>query len=107
MAALGTSTTAVTPRRAAGRVPTQQRSRERVERMLAAASEIIEKHGSDAMRMSEVAERAGVPIGSLYQFFPDKGALIRTLAERYNALGRECIEKELAPVKSLDELGDA
>src|SRR5205809_464260 len=80
-------------------MPTQQRSRERVERMLAAASEIIEKHGSDAMRMSEVAERAGVPIGSLYQFFPDKRALIRTLAERYNALGRKCIEKELAPVK--------
>ena len=88
-------------------MPTQQRSRERVERMLAAASEIIEKHGSDAMRMSEVAERAGVPIGSLYQFFSDKGALIRTLAERYNALGRECIEKELAPVETLDELSDA
>jgi AcrR family transcriptional regulator len=93
--------------RPAARVPMQQRSRERVERMLAAASELIEKGGSDAMRMSEVAERAGVPIGSLYQFFPDKGAIIRTLAERYNALGRECIEKELAPVRTLDELGDA
>jgi AcrR family transcriptional regulator len=107
MAALGTSTTAVTPRRAAARVPTQQRSRERVERMLAAASELIEKGGSDAMKMSEVAERAGVPIGSLYQFFPDKGAIIRTLAERYNAAGRDCIEKELAPVKTPAELGDA
>ena len=48
------------------------------------------------MRMSEVAERAGVPIGSLYQFFPDKGAIIRTLADRYNALGRACIEEELS-----------
>jgi AcrR family transcriptional regulator len=94
-------------RQAAARVPTQQRSRERVERMLAAASELIERGGSDAMKMSEVAERAGVPIGSLYQFFPDKGAIIRTLAERYNALGRECIVKELAPVHTLDELGDA
>jgi AcrR family transcriptional regulator len=92
---------------AAARVPTQQRSRERVERMLAAASELIERGGSDAMKMSEVAERAGVPIGSLYQFFPDKGAIIRTLAERYNAAGRDCIEKELAPVQTLAELGDA
>jgi len=92
---------------AAAKIPTQQRSRERVERMLAAASALISEGGSDAMRMSEVAERASVPIGSLYQFFPDKGAIIRTLAERYNALGRECIEKELAPVRSLDELSGA
>ena len=91
----------------AARVPTQQRSRERVERMLAAASALIEKGGSDAMKMSEVAERAGVPIGSLYQFFPDKGAIIRTLADRYNRLGCDCIEKELAFVRSLEELRDA
>src|SRR5262245_5649672 len=106
MAASGTSAAAQTVKSAA-RVPTQQRSRERVERMLAAASELIEKGGSDTMKMSEVAERAGVPIGSLYQFFPDKGAIIRTLAERYNALGRDCIDKELAPVQTLGELGDA
>ena len=59
------------------------------------------------MRMSEVAERAGVPIGSLYQFFPDKGAIVRTLAERYNALGRACIEEGLADVADLDGLRDA
>ena len=92
---------------AAAKIPTQQRSRERVERMLAAASVLIAEGGSDAMRMSEVAERAGVPIGSLYQFFPDKGAIIRTLAERYNALGRECIEDGLADVRDLDGLRDA
>jgi AcrR family transcriptional regulator len=88
-------------------MPTQQRSRERVERMLAAAGELIARNGSDAMRMSEVAERAGVPIGSLYQFFPDKRAIIHTLAERYNAAGRACIEKELAPVRTLDDLKQA
>jgi AcrR family transcriptional regulator len=99
---------AAQPRRSAmAKLPTQQRSRERVERMLAAASALIAKSGSDAMRMSEVAERAGVPIGSLYQFFPDKGAIIRTLAERYNALGRACIEEELSDVRDLDGLNDA
>jgi AcrR family transcriptional regulator len=59
------------------------------------------------MRMGEVAERAGVSIGSLYQFFPDKAAVIRTLAERYNASGRACIEVELAAVRNKAELGVA
>ena len=82
------------------RAPSQKRSRERVERMLTAASEVIAEHGSDAMRMGEVAERAGVSIGSLYQYFPDKGSIIRTLADRYNTLGRDCIEAELADVSA-------
>jgi len=103
----GTSSRISESRKPAGRVPTQQRSRERVERMLAAASELIARDGSDAMRMSEVAERAGVAIGSLYQFFPDKAAIIHTLAERHNTAGRACIEKELAPVRTLDELKQA
>jgi AcrR family transcriptional regulator len=77
------------------RAPMQQRSRERVERILEVASALIAATGSDAMRMSEVAEKSGISIGSLYQYFPDKGAILRTLAERYNAQGRECIEAEL------------
>lgn len=84
------------------RAPSQKRSRERVERMLRAASEVIAEQGSDAMRMGEVAERAGVSIGSLYQYFPDKGSIIRTLADRYNALGRDCIEGELADVSDAE-----
>jgi AcrR family transcriptional regulator len=109
MSSTAASNASAQPRRSAAmaKLPTQQRSRERVERMLAAASALIAESGSDAMRMSEVAERAGVPIGSLYQFFPDKGAIIRTLAERYNALGRACIEKELSNVPDLKGLNDA
>ncbi len=80
------------------RAPSQARSRERVEKMLAAARDLIAEKGSDALRMGEVAERAGVSIGSLYQFFPDKAAVIRTLAERYNAEGRACIADGLAGI---------
>ncbi|KXF75332.1 TetR family transcriptional regulator [Paramesorhizobium deserti] len=86
---------------AARKQPTQQRSRERVERMLEAAAALIAEKGSDALKMGEVAERAGVPIGSLYQFFPDKSAIILTLAERYNALSRECIGEGLADVRDM------
>ncbi|GGB53170.1 TetR family transcriptional regulator [Tistrella bauzanensis] len=83
---------------AARRQPSQQRSRERVERMLAAAQQIIAERGSDALRMADVAERAGVSIGSLYQFFPDKAAIIRSLAERCTSQSRACIEDGLAAV---------
>ncbi len=102
-----TTTAGVTKGEATRRLPTQQRSRERVERMLAVATELIARKGSDAVRMSEVADAAGVPIGSLYQFFPDKSALILALAERYNALGRACIQAELEPVHDQASLADA
>ena len=84
--------------------PIQQRSRERVERILAAATSLIEELGSDALRMSDVAERAGISIGSLYQYFPDKGSIIRILAERFNEEGRACIRSELAEVQTAEEL---
>jgi AcrR family transcriptional regulator len=88
---------------ASGRAPTQQRSRERVERILAVATALIAREGSDALRMSEIAEAAAVSIGSLYQYFPDKSAVLREIAERYNAEGRRCVQLLLDPVK--DEAG--
>ena len=81
------------------RMPSQRRSRERVARILECATALIGERGSDAVRMSDVAEMAGISIGSLYQYFPDKSAIIRTLAERYNAQSLACIEAELAPVR--------
>ncbi|MGQ3072908.1 MAG: TetR family transcriptional regulator [Ferrovibrionaceae bacterium] len=89
------------------RTPSQARSRERVEKMLAAARDLIAEKGADALRMGEVAERAQVSIGSLYQFFPDKAAVIRTLAERYNAQGRACIADGLAGITDIAGLRTA
>lgn len=40
---------------------------------------------ADAFRVSDIVERAGVPFGSVYQYFPDRTAIIGTLAEHYNA----------------------
>jgi len=54
--------------------------------------------------MSDVASRAGISIGSLYQYFPDKAALIRQLAERYQAENRRCVVEALASVETLDAL---
>ena len=46
--------------------------------------------------MSDIVERTGVAFGSLYQYFPDKTAIIGTLAERYNAVGRDCVRRDLS-----------
>jgi AcrR family transcriptional regulator len=57
--------------------------------------------------MSDVVARSGVPFGSLYQYFPDKTAIIGTLAERYNAVGRDCVRRDLAVVKTARDLHPA
>ncbi len=92
---------------AMGRVPSQRRARERVERILAAASDLIARHGSDQLKMSEVALAAGVSIGSLYQYFPDRSALIAALAARYFAGCRQCIAEALDGVDSVEALRTA
>jgi AcrR family transcriptional regulator len=89
------------------RRPTQQRARERVERILAVASRLIAEKGSEAMKMSEIVEEADVSFGSLYQYFPDKTAIIRVLADRYNERGHECVAAELAKVKTEADLAPA
>jgi AcrR family transcriptional regulator len=86
------------------RKPTQQRSRERQERILAMATQLIADKGSDQLKMSEIAERSEISIGSLYQYFPDKSSVIRTLAERYNAESRRCITEAMEAVEDAQGL---
>jgi AcrR family transcriptional regulator len=85
-------------------VPTQQRSRERFERILESAAGVMAEKGSEDFRMSDIVERTGVAFGSLYQYFPDKTAIIGTLAERYNQIGRDCVVRELSKMKSAGDL---
>ncbi|KVP50734.1 TetR family transcriptional regulator [Burkholderia ubonensis] len=99
----GSDDTASVPGRAR-LVPAQQRSRERFERILACAAEVMVEKGCDAFRMSDIVERTGIAFGSLYQYFPDKTAVIGTLAERYNALGHECVRRDLSRMKRVEDL---
>lgn len=64
------------------RRPAQRRSVERVERMLDECALLLDQVGYDALTTKEVARRAEVPIGTFYQFFPDKQGLVRALALR-------------------------
>lgn len=58
------------------RRPAQRRSRERYARILASAREVLVDVGFESFTFDEVARRAGVPIGTLYQFFANKYVLI-------------------------------
>lgn len=64
------------------RKPVQQRSAQRVEKMLVACADLIDEVGYDGLTTTLIAERAGVAVGSLYQFFPDKRAVVQELTLR-------------------------
>jgi AcrR family transcriptional regulator len=60
--------------------PLQRRSRETVRAILEAAARIFEERGIAAATTDAIAERAGVSVGSLYQYFPNKESLLATLS---------------------------
>jgi AcrR family transcriptional regulator len=64
------------------RVPVQGRSLARVQRMLDACAELVDEVGYDGLTTTLLAERADVAIGSVYQFFPDKRAIVQALTMR-------------------------
>ncbi|MFJ8751243.1 TetR/AcrR family transcriptional regulator [Streptomyces sp. NPDC102441] len=64
------------------RVPVQQRSADRLARILDAGAALLDETGYEQLSTRAVADRAGVPIGSVYRFFPNKRALVDALAER-------------------------
>ncbi|WP_199547003.1 TetR/AcrR family transcriptional regulator [Streptomyces sp. N35] len=64
------------------RVPVQERSAERLGRILDACAALLDEVGYDGLTTRAVADRAGVPIGSVYRFFGNKRALADALALR-------------------------
>ena len=65
------------------REPKRARGRERVAALLDAGAALFAEKGYDRTTMTEIAERAGAAIGSLYQFFPSKQALAEALFDRF------------------------
>src|SRR5271163_4144859 len=91
------------------RKPRQARSRLTWEAIVEAAAQILERDGAAAFNTNAVAERAGVSIGTLYQYFPDKQAILAAAAKRELAEGsaapaarrRALIEALIAIVEGL------
>jgi AcrR family transcriptional regulator len=96
------------PRRLAPRKePRQARARETVEAILRAAIHVFATHGYACTTTNLVAERAGVSVGSLYQYFPHKNAILAALHQRHTAPVAEVVAHALArfadPSMSLED----
>lgn len=63
-------------------VPVQARASFTLEAIIDAASEILQTQGVDAVTTRKVAARAGVSVGAVYQYFPDKEAILMQISER-------------------------
>jgi len=102
---------ATSPMALPGRRPRQERSRQRVENILAIALRLMVEQGAEALAMREVARRAGVQISSIYQYFPSKSAIIRELAQRDLArvrqLLRDAVDTLLADPGAPPPIADA
>ncbi|MGW6138748.1 TetR family transcriptional regulator [Streptomyces sp. NPDC055140] len=87
------------------RAPVQQRSAERLSRILDACAQLLDEGGYEDLSTRAVAVRAGVPIGSVYRFFGNKRALVDALAERNLHRYAERVAGRLAGVPAADWRG--
>lgn len=67
------------------KIPKQARSRTMVDRILAAGADVLRTDGYAAFTTNRVAAAAGISPGSLYQYFPNKAAIIAEVVERWSA----------------------
>lgn len=88
------SSTPPTPR--VRREPKQERSQARFEAILAVALELIAARGYEAVSMREIAREAGLPIASLYLYFPTKLAIVQEVWQRYTGSVGERLQADLA-----------
>jgi AcrR family transcriptional regulator len=85
------------------RTPKQERSRATVDAVLEAAARVFRREGWDATT-NRIAETAGVGIGSLYEYFPNKRALLVALAERHMEIAESAVGSALDSASSTREL---
>lgn len=80
------------------KVASQERSRATVNALIDATARILVRHGFDKASTNHVAEVAGVSIGSLYQYFPSKEALVAAVIKRHNEQIMLTVRGELADI---------
>jgi len=88
------------------RMPRQARAQATVDSILEAAAQVLQRAGHDGFNTNAVAQRAGVSIGTLYQYFPGKDAILVAVARREMAASNMPLQKTLmaALVRALENL---
>ena len=81
--------------------PVQERSRATVDTILAATARVLVSDGYNGCTTNRVAEVAGVSVGSLYQYFPSKDALVAELVERHVNEIRDLVSAEVERARNL------
>lgn len=74
--------------------PQQERSSARVDLVLASALTLLAEEGAAALTTRAIAARAGLPVGSIYQYFPNKQAILALLAQRWLSQFRETLRRQ-------------
>ncbi|AZO08523.1 MULTISPECIES: TetR/AcrR family transcriptional regulator [unclassified Mesorhizobium] len=95
--------TATEPRRK----PKQERSRERIDAILATTMRLIGEKGIDAVTMKEVGALAGGPIATVYHYFPSKSAILAMLYDRFAEESRARFATIIAEIRGLDDVTTA
>lgn len=83
------------------RAPVQARSRQRVEAILTAAERLVLEHGVEPLTTRDIADAAGVPVASLYQYFADKDDVLLALAGQQMAEMDEQVAQDLGALLDL------
>ena len=83
------------------RTPTQVRGKEKVDLILTAAKGLIGERGNDAVSMREIAKECGIAPSSIYQYFPDKNALLEAIMAEYYAKFAEILESGFGEVTDM------
>lgn len=89
-------------RSSARRKPLQERSQDTVQRIFRAASDLLASAPIDEITTSRIAHAAGLSIGALYRFFPDKQSIIDAIAVRHMDEFRAAFESRLASLNFSD-----
>lgn len=76
--------------------PKQERAAQTRQRILDAAAQVFAEHGYVAGTTNRIAEQAGLSIGSLYQYFPNKDAVLRALMDAHLDAGSTLLRERLA-----------
>jgi AcrR family transcriptional regulator len=87
--------------------PRQARSRDTVRVILRAAAQVFSARGYAATTTNHIAARAGVSIGSLYEYFPSKDALLVALLEEHLAEGEAILNGVWSEIHTCGDLGEA